>query len=55
MVEETRRKLGLIESVEPPMKPYLNPFPPKGSVFDYMFIKEVSIFLLFQSKLLYDL
>lgn len=40
MLEETRCKLGLIECVEPPMKPYLNPFPPKGTVFDYMFVKE---------------
>ncbi|GAB1603144.1 hypothetical protein Ahia01_000594800, partial [Argonauta hians] len=40
MAEDTRHMLGLHECLEPPMKPYLNPFPPKGQVFDYNFIKE---------------
>ncbi|XP_052827203.1 dynein axonemal heavy chain 7 [Octopus bimaculoides] len=40
MTEGTRSMLGLMDCLEPPMKPYLNPFPPKGQVFDYMFIKE---------------
>ena len=41
MSEDTRLKLSLPELVEPPMKPYLNPFPPKGKVYDYRFVKEV--------------
>ncbi|KAL3855114.1 hypothetical protein ACJMK2_014343, partial [Sinanodonta woodiana] len=40
MTEETRAKISLPELVDPPMKPYLNPFPPKGRVYDYRFIKE---------------
>ena len=51
MTEETRIKLSLPELVEPPMKPYMNPFPPKGRIYDYRFVKEVSLvvklFLLF--------
>ena len=42
MSEETRSNLGIPEATEPPMKPYLNPFPPKGRVYDYRFIKEGS-------------
>jgi hypothetical protein len=42
MTEETRKFLAIPEVVEPPMKPYMNPFPPKGKVFDYKFVKEVS-------------
>ncbi|XP_067686354.1 dynein axonemal heavy chain 7-like [Haliotis asinina] len=42
MTEETRIALSLLELVEPPMKPYLNPFPPKGKVYDYKFVKEGS-------------
>ena len=42
MTEETRSMLALPELTEPPMKPYLNPFPPKGRVYDYKFVKEVS-------------
>lgn len=41
MTEETRSMLALPELTEPPMKPYLNPFPPKGRVYDYKFVKEV--------------
>ena len=41
MTEETRIKLSLPELVDPPEKPYLNPFPPKGRVYDYKFVKEV--------------
>lgn len=41
MTEETRIKLSLPELVEPPEKPYLNPFPPKGRCYDYKFVKEV--------------
>nr|XP_022323965.1 dynein heavy chain 7, axonemal-like isoform X6 [Crassostrea virginica] len=40
MTEETRIKLSLPELVDPPEKPYLNPFPPKGRVYDYKFVKE---------------
>jgi len=43
MTEETRVKLSLLELVDPPMKPYLNPFPPKGRVYDFKFLKEVSM------------
>lgn len=42
MTEDTRIKLSLPELVDPPMKPYLNPFPPKGRVYDYRFLKEGS-------------
>ncbi|XP_060067000.1 dynein axonemal heavy chain 7-like [Ylistrum balloti] len=42
MTEDTRIKISLPELVDPPMKPYLNPFPPKGRVYDYRFIKEGS-------------
>lgn len=42
MSEDTRIKLSLPELVDPPMKPYLNPFPPKGRVYDYKFVKEVT-------------
>ncbi|XP_041374659.1 dynein heavy chain 7, axonemal-like isoform X2 [Gigantopelta aegis] len=42
MSEETRLQLTMIESVEPPMKPYLNPFPAKGKIYDYKFLKEGS-------------
>ncbi|XP_052080869.1 dynein axonemal heavy chain 7-like isoform X1 [Mytilus californianus] len=40
MSEDTRLKLSLAELVEPPMKPYLNPFPPKGKIYDYRFVKD---------------
>ncbi|XP_052236951.1 dynein axonemal heavy chain 7-like isoform X2 [Dreissena polymorpha] len=40
MSEDTRLKLSLPELVEPPMKPYMNPYPPKGRVYDYKFVKE---------------
>ncbi|XP_050419254.2 dynein axonemal heavy chain 7, partial [Patella vulgata] len=40
MTEETRKMLVIPDLVEPPMKPYLNPFPPKGKVYDYKFVKE---------------
>ena len=43
MSEDTRRMLKLAEPTEPPLKPYMNPFPPKGKVYDYMFVKEVCI------------
>ncbi|XP_076459412.1 dynein axonemal heavy chain 7-like [Babylonia areolata] len=42
MTEETRSMLTIPELTEPPMKPYLNPFPPKGRVYDYKFVKEGS-------------
>ena len=51
MTEETRVKLSLPELVEPPMKPYMNPFPPKGRVYDYKFVKEVSIYFTLVFKL----
>ncbi|KAK7506434.1 hypothetical protein BaRGS_00002546, partial [Batillaria attramentaria] len=42
MTEETRSQLTMPEATEPPMKPYMNPFPPKGRVYDYRFVKEGS-------------
>ena len=43
MTEETRLQLSLIDTVEPPMKPYLSPFPAKGKIYDYKFVKEVGL------------
>ncbi|XP_070188303.1 dynein axonemal heavy chain 7-like isoform X3 [Littorina saxatilis] len=42
MTEETRKMLTLPEATEAPMKPFLNPFPPKGKIYDYKFVKEGS-------------
>ena len=44
MTEETRKEIGMVELIEPPMKPYVNPFPPKGKIYDYKFVKEVNSF-----------
>lgn len=43
MSEETRIMVGMTELVEPPMKPFLNPFPAKGLIYEYKFIKDVSM------------
>ena len=51
MSEETRSMLALPELTEPPMKPYLNPFPPKGRVYDYKFVKEVGPSCFFPSRI----
>ncbi|XP_064598423.1 dynein axonemal heavy chain 7-like [Liolophura sinensis] len=40
MSEETRIMVGMTELVEPPMKPFLNPFPAKGLIYEYKFIKD---------------
>ncbi|XP_076449948.1 dynein axonemal heavy chain 7-like [Babylonia areolata] len=40
MSEETRKSLGIPELTEAPLKPYMNAFPPRGKVFDYMFLNE---------------
>ncbi|XP_059164025.1 dynein axonemal heavy chain 7-like isoform X1 [Physella acuta] len=42
MTEETRKAIGLVDLIEPPMKPYVNPHPPKGKIYDYKFVKEGS-------------
>lgn len=54
MTEETRIKLSLPELVEPPEKPYLNPFPPKGRCYDYKFVKEVILEFCIYSTYNYD-
>lgn len=54
MTEETRIKLSLPELVEPPEKPYLNPFPPKGRCYDYKFVKEVILEFCIYSTYIYD-
>ncbi|PIK59399.1 dynein heavy chain isotype 7A [Apostichopus japonicus] len=38
--EESRNKYHIIETVDPPIRPFTLPFPKEGSVFDYRFIKE---------------
>lgn len=57
MTEETRMKLSLPELVEPPMKPYMNPFPPKGRIYDYKFVKEVRkcMYFITISHICYDI
>ncbi|CAG5124201.1 unnamed protein product, partial [Candidula unifasciata] len=42
MTEETRKEIYLVDSVEPPLKPYVVPFPPKGKIYDYKFVREGS-------------
>lgn len=39
MSHETYTKYDFINRVDAPVKPYLNPFPSKGSIFDYKFDK----------------
>ncbi|PAA64367.1 hypothetical protein BOX15_Mlig029056g2 [Macrostomum lignano] len=40
MLEETRSRIALVELVPPPLQDYSCPFPNKGSVYDYRFVKE---------------
>ena len=39
---ESKSKYHIIEIVDPPPRPFLCPFPSKGMVYDYRFIKEVN-------------
>lgn len=39
---ESKSKYHVIEIVDPPPRPFLCPFPSKGMVYDYRFIKEVN-------------
>ena len=43
MSEETRQKLSLVDLTGPPERPYSIPIPKDGTVYDYKFIKEVSV------------
>ena len=43
---ETKGKYHIITIVDPPPRPFLCPFPHKGTVYDYRFIKEVNMSLL---------
>jgi len=40
MSEETRSNLGLVNTTEPPLRPYPLPFPAEGLVYHYQLIKE---------------
>lgn len=43
MMEETRIKLQLIETVPPPLQDYQGLYPHKGTIYDYRFIAEVGV------------
>jgi len=40
MTEDTRINLNLPGLTEPPLRPYLNPIPPDGDIYDYELVKE---------------
>ena len=42
---ESKSKYHIMEIVDPPPRPFLCPFPSKGMVYDYRFIKEVQCHL----------
>ena len=40
MTEDTRINLNLPSLTEPPLRPYLNPIPSDGHIYDYELVKE---------------
>ena len=48
---ESKSKYHIMEIVDPPPRPFLCPFPSKGMVYDYRFIKEVQCHLYTDNRL----